>query len=1188
MKAAAAIIREDIRSMIYNTEGYPSPDAAFGSALAPVPRTLQIFTEDVVTKNRKTDLFDLQRKCTFINHAIVYATRPRSFVSMLQVGLSVYIHRLIASRHLIDVLNSLGVCASYNEAQRYEAAVMVDGKLTLSTDCLIQFVFDNADFNINSLDGKGTFHSMGGIMCVTPGRSLKFDASVARPAEIKKALTLAQINKVNLLTYCSQTSKGLNSVKIRDVQELRNNFKVPYVAQRIDLLWMCGKYVNAENNPNWSGFMELMTSGLTEYEVSKISILPFINLNPTTPDAIYSTLKYAAEQCKKYGQKTCIITFDQPLYAKSAEMIEKGRTERDADLSNIILRLGGFHLLMSFMGAAGYIMAGSGLKDLWALIYATNSTEKMLAGHSYSRALRAHFLTGLALATIALRQLDIDDDTKQQLLELHQSVVEGTASFSVELLSQQPVLVDTYQKVIDFMEMKANKSHTAKLWINYFNLVQIMRLFVGAERRGDWYLHLQCVADMIPYFHSTGHLAYAKSAHLYVQQMSNIQDHMTEEEFNKFTKGGFFTVRRTDKMWSGIWSDMTVEQVLMRSMKTSGGLTHGRGITESVLKRWVQGMPGCSALINHFQDYCGKQFLTGEQHVELRMSRQIRDSSDVDKLIMWFTTHSPFPDCVELMSISTGITATEAVNCDQANEIGKKVMHTLTDKNFGDLHLRRKDKVLNLASVTSSIKIREETVPVNTMKLFNRIACTIKSEENLANILEHELAPVPLSMFDEFSIRKTNKAAMYDVVESYTSVIEPVNTGMQVIDGGFLLRRVTWPSNHVTYLELYQCYLSYIERHHVSTKTVVVFDGYNLVLNTKSLEHSRRAMKAQSIEIQFTDDMNTTCSQQQFLANDKNKEKLIMGLSKHLQQAGITIKKAAGDADSLIVTTALEICRRDNVVVQVIGTDVDLLLLLIQLRQLNDNICFVKPPLGKEPCKMYDIGAIQNTMNMLSSRILFIHTITGCDTTSSLYRQGKKKACQLLQKFQQKLLPCVDVFYDNTASKEDIIAAGEQFLLALYGAPSNTKTLNEHRYHCYIKAVARSQINKEMQLASLPPTSAAASQHSLRTYHQLQHWLGRDMQPIGWGWYILNNQLLSVMTTLQPAPDYLLNLVSCACKTGCERVCGCKSSGLHCSILCRYCQGHGCQNSSKTEATGDSESESEDDSGINDNDDVNE
>ena len=59
-------------------------------------------------------------------------------------------------------------------------------------------------------------------------------------------------------------------------------------------------------------------------------------------------------------------------------------------LDNVFLPLGGFHLLMSFMGSIGYIMAGSGLKEVWETVYAPKSTEKIMTRHSFSRAIRAH------------------------------------------------------------------------------------------------------------------------------------------------------------------------------------------------------------------------------------------------------------------------------------------------------------------------------------------------------------------------------------------------------------------------------------------------------------------------------------------------------------------------------------------------------------------------------------------------------------------------------------------------------------------------------------------------------------------------------------------------------------------------------------------------------------------------------
>ena len=76
------------------------------------------------------------------------------------------------------------------------------------------------------------------------------------------------------------------------------------------------------------------------------------------------------------------VTFDQPLYVKAVDMV--AASVNGNDLSSVVVRLGGFHLLMSFMGVVGYIMGGSGLKELWSLVYAVDTVDKMLNGHAYA------------------------------------------------------------------------------------------------------------------------------------------------------------------------------------------------------------------------------------------------------------------------------------------------------------------------------------------------------------------------------------------------------------------------------------------------------------------------------------------------------------------------------------------------------------------------------------------------------------------------------------------------------------------------------------------------------------------------------------------------------------------------------------------------------------------------------------
>ena len=63
-------------------------------------------------------------------------------------------------------------------------------------------------------------------------------------------------------------------------------------------------------------------------------------------DARYTCLRFAVEESSEHNQK-CIVTFEQPLFAKAMGIVAQADTSDP--LSSVIVRLGGFHLLMSFM-----------------------------------------------------------------------------------------------------------------------------------------------------------------------------------------------------------------------------------------------------------------------------------------------------------------------------------------------------------------------------------------------------------------------------------------------------------------------------------------------------------------------------------------------------------------------------------------------------------------------------------------------------------------------------------------------------------------------------------------------------------------------------------------------------------------------------------------------------------------------
>ena len=92
---------------------------------------------------------------------------------------------------------------------------------------------------------------------------------------------------------------------------------------------------------------------------------------------------------------------------------------------------------------------------------------------------------------------------------------------------------------------------------------------------------------MINLFSATAHNNYAKTIRLYLQSVQVLEkDH--PQIFEQFAFGNH-TVRRTDMTWSRLWTYLSIEQILMKSLKDRGGVI-GKEMTEIVLKFWTKTM----------------------------------------------------------------------------------------------------------------------------------------------------------------------------------------------------------------------------------------------------------------------------------------------------------------------------------------------------------------------------------------------------------------------------------------------------------------------------------------------------------------------------------------------------------------------------------------------------------------------
>ncbi|GBM17953.1 hypothetical protein AVEN_111099-1 [Araneus ventricosus] len=191
-----------------------------------------------------------------------------------------------------------------------------------------------------------------------------------------------------------------------------------------------------------------------------------------------------------------------------------------------------------------------------------------------------------------------------------------------------------------------------------------------------------------------------------------------------------------------------------------------------------------------------------------------------------------------------------------------------------------------------------------------------------------ELSPFPLSLFNEEGVRKGTKSFLFS--EFTPTKIDAIHgkDNFVVVDRGHLLHKVVSQRN-INFVDIAKSYLTYLQTHYGSN-VAVVFDGYPSDVNgksTKSAEHIRRANLLSSHEIIFNEATCPEISQEQFLANERNKVRFIDLLKKFLQKANVTVKQAVEDADILIVETAVSVkSQYDNIFV--VGENIDFLVFL--------------------------------------------------------------------------------------------------------------------------------------------------------------------------------------------------------------------------------------------------------------------
>ncbi|KAG1673889.1 hypothetical protein GQR58_015367 [Nymphon striatum] len=147
----------------------------------------------------------------------------------------------------------------------------------------------------------------------------------------------------------------------------------------------------------------------------------------------------------------------------------------------------------------GQHMSDSGLQQIWeeSGLMGPNSTERVMDGKSYAKAIRAHKLTWQALWRLLLLQINSSLETKDRDMAHRLSEAAEAQDYDtlISILGSESYV----QHFNSFLNSK-NDDVNRKFWWQYLHMVSILIKFVKAQREGLWDSHLDAFCAMLPLF----------------------------------------------------------------------------------------------------------------------------------------------------------------------------------------------------------------------------------------------------------------------------------------------------------------------------------------------------------------------------------------------------------------------------------------------------------------------------------------------------------------------------------------------------------------------------------------------------------------------------------------------------------------------------------------------------------------
>jgi hypothetical protein len=664
---------------------------------------------DEVSDNYSSEMN--RRLVVSIAQDIVHATTKGRHRMPKHIALACDLYYTFQSERLIQTLNRLGHCDSYDSVKRHMAALAdaqsredIRRSITIPSNIeqyvpgrLIQHVMDNLDFREETLYGHTTHVTSQIIIqkatrCSRDVIMISSSPSRSRTIQESRQIHLNMDQRLMRLPKVFHVKSFVNQVNDDWYQA---NMPVTKAAERLDLAWAVSRNVQSTSAkdsleqliiPSWKAFNVAVATFEDNCRTDTVGYLPLYDSSSQDVSTIRSLMIQAQERTKELCQPECVVACDLGIY-----QIARKLKEVEPELfQQTVVRVGVFHLQMKFLEVIGDRYGKAGLEELLSRsgLYGENTVKMILLGKAYNKAVRSAKLMYEVCFRLIFAEFSKEAENIAFVNNMTQAALVFNNSFNADdrkesferLCAECQQLSD---KLAEYVAKKKLTSSTFMFWAELWHMYGILLRLVRADRECNFKLHLSSVAECLPYVFAFDKQNYARWLSVYLADMNTLET-SAPTVYQEMLTGGALSVTGLSVPFNAVSLDMRLEQSLNKHAK---GALKGISTNSKARDKFLLTAHRMADIHSAVAHMCG---LNDDSNFckEIGRARVVRDEVDVRRLIQCLSGKmlNPFTtDGLDLIQISNRHKASEAVQkaSVDAQSIGVREMGVFVKERLG-------------------------------------------------------------------------------------------------------------------------------------------------------------------------------------------------------------------------------------------------------------------------------------------------------------------------------------------------------------------------------------------------------------------------------------------------------------------------------------------------------------------------